>query len=102
MRTCVVRGAVIMAVVGAVLLWAHRASSQASPAPVQVTSYTDWAINELSRRVTNLEEARFDSRISVLEDSVAEIKLLTRAVTGAAIAQCFAVIFMWRRRRDRG
>lgn len=56
-------------------------------------SFSDWAVNELSRRVTSIEGENLDGRLRVVESDMAELKWLSRSVAVAVIGQ-FAVAGM--------
>lgn len=91
--------------VGTVIAGAQLLAAQAMPVRISPVSetYPEWAINELSRRVTRMEEARFDERVAVLENNLMEMKYTTRAVTSAVIAQlALAFAGMWAKRRQGG
>jgi hypothetical protein len=67
---------------------------------VAQTSYTDWAITEMSRRLTLIEGQNIESRLRVLESDMAELKWLSRSVAVAVIGQ-FAVAGMGALRRSK-
>ena len=75
--------AVLLAVFGVIafgVIWNVVLAQRAS-------AYSDWAINELSRRITIVEAQQLDGRLRVVESDMAEVKYLTRAVVIAVIGQ---------------
>lgn len=72
------------------------------------STYSDWMVNELSRRVTNIESEHDDARIKVLESNVDlirrnidEMNLMLRSVAGAVLGQlAFAGISFLKRGRS--
>jgi hypothetical protein len=49
----------------------------------------DWAVNDLSRRLSFVEGQRLDGRIAVLEDNMFEIKWMSRGVALTVLGQLF-------------
>ena len=66
-------------------------------------SPVDWAINELSRRVTLIEAEDFQARVSKLEGNVTEITWWLRSIAMAVLGQLFYMAFgdKMARRRER-
>ncbi len=71
-----------------------RAAQQAGPAQ----PFSDWAVNELSRRVTILEGQSLDGRVRVLESDVAELKWMSRGVALAVAGQLVAIVIGLKRK----
>jgi hypothetical protein len=80
---------------------------EASPAMTQAVAredYADWAINQLSQKIVALETQhateRLDARVSVLEDNIGELKLVSRGVAITVFGQLLIGVGSFLRKRQ--